>query len=197
MKKTINSIISLCILLLCNCSFCDAENKEKNPPKPSTDIVDFGIGIGLDYGGMGCQILGYPQKNIGILLGFGYNGLALGYNVGLKSRLLFRKSNPTISPFVLGMYGYNAGVDVKGPTYYTNIQKQFNGYTIGLGLDIRIKPMKFGYFSIAILRPFPSQEYEDYVSGLKNNSRVKLDKEPSIYKVSIGYKFVLNRSSTR
>jgi hypothetical protein len=140
-------------------------------------------------------ILGYTQKNIGILLGFGYSGLALGYNVGLKSHLLFHKSNPTLSPFVLGLYGYNAGVDIKGPTYYTNIQKQFNGFTIGLGLDIRIKPMKIGYFSIAILRPFPSQEFEDYVSKLKNNPSVKLDNDPFIYKASIGYKFILNRSS--
>lgn len=160
----------------------------------NTDVVDFGIGLGLDYGGYGGQIVGYPQKNLGIVLGLGYNGIGLGYNAGLKGRLLFHKSDPTLSPFILGMYGYTAAVKVTGPNYYSSFKKQFNGFTIGAGLDIRIGAAKIGYFSCAVLMPFRGSEYDNYINNLKVNYGVKFDQELWPVGFSLGYKFILSRS---
>lgn len=87
--KSLFYIVSLIIISIYNThpSFAQ-KNQSKNKPFVS-DVINLGIGVGLDKGGIGTQIIGYPQKNIGILLGLGYNGLGLGYNVGIKARYLF------------------------------------------------------------------------------------------------------------
>ncbi len=36
------------------------------------DVVAIGLGVGLDYGGIGVNLTVYPQKNIGLFAGIGY-----------------------------------------------------------------------------------------------------------------------------
>lgn len=50
----------------------------------SKEVADFylGIGVGLDCGGVGVNLLVYPQENIGIFGGIGYAFAGLGLNGG-------------------------------------------------------------------------------------------------------------------
>lgn len=95
------------------------------------------------------------------------------------------------------MYGINAVVKVKGTTTFNSFQKQFNGISLGAGMDIRIKPLKIGYISAALLYPMPNKELDDYILDLKKNHSVQFYNEPSTFVLSLGFTFILNRSNSK
>lgn len=82
-----------------------------NEPRP-IDKLTIGLGIGLDCGGFGGNIIIYPQKNVGIFAGGGYALAGFGWNAGLKLRLISDSPDSKISPFLLAMYGYNSAITV-------------------------------------------------------------------------------------
>src|ERR1700730_9498663 len=86
-----------------------AQQNTQDVRKP--DIVNFGLGIGFDYGGIGANFMVYPQKNIGIFIGGGYAFAGMGYNTGIKLRLTPGKSS-VANPYITAMYGYNASVSI-------------------------------------------------------------------------------------
>ena len=75
------------------------------------DIVNIGLGIGFDYGGIGGNFMIYPQKNIGIFIEGGYAFGGMGYNAGIKLRLSPSKST-VVNPYITAMYEYNASVSI-------------------------------------------------------------------------------------
>lgn len=156
--------------------------------RAESDRMTMGLGLGFDYGGMGANITGYPQKNIGLFVGLGYTPVGLGYNVGVKARLLSNERKPSVSPFVTGMYGYFAAVKVRGGM--ASLSKRFYGYTFGAGLDMPIKPNKLGYWSFAILIPLRGNQVDDYVT----NNRIILDAKLPPFGISIGYKIMMYRN---
>jgi hypothetical protein len=85
--------------------------------KPDTDFMstavtgDFGIGLGLDYGGIGGRITLLPSKNLGVFFGGGYAFAGFGYNAGLN----FRATPDKQASFITNvMYGYNAAYAISG-----------------------------------------------------------------------------------
>lgn len=150
-------------------------------PAPK-DISSFGLGFGMDYGGIGGSVLVYPQKNIGIFAAGGYAMIGFGYNVGVKLRTTKGNSNF----FVLGMHGYNAAIKVEGASQW---DKFFYGNTIGLGVDLRShNPKRKGYFTLALLIPFRSSKVDDYIDDLKNNFNVEFKNGLPPVTISIGYR---------
>jgi len=154
-----------------------------------TDTFTLGIGAGLDFGGIGGNILFYPNKNFGLFAGAGYAFAGVGYNVGAKYRLLSKKPNSMAVPFALAMYGYNAAIFVKDAKQY---DKFFYGPTIGIGLDFRLSPMSNSYWSIAALIPFRSSEVNVYRDELRDHNNIvfKNDLLPALF--SIGYRIILD-----
>ena len=105
----------------------DSLLRQNEPSK--IDVVSIGIGFGIDFVGMGGNLTLYPQKNIGIFGSVGYAFAGVGYNVGVKLRIISDKSTSKISPFVSAMYGYNAAIVIVNATQYN---RMFYGNTIGL-----------------------------------------------------------------
>ena len=139
-----------------------AQTESQDPRKP--DMVNFGPGIGFDYGGFGANIMVYPQKNIGIFFGGGYALAGFGYNAGVKLRLSPDKGNSVI-PFLTAMYGYNAAVVIADNTQYN---KLFYGPTVGVGIDIRSKkPSSKGYLSLALMIPLRSSDAQNVHGHVK------------------------------
>ena len=64
--------------------------------------VHYGLGLGLDYGGIGFNFSVFPQKNIGVFGGIGYAEIGIGYNAGLKIRKIAKKEG-VANPYILGM----------------------------------------------------------------------------------------------
>jgi hypothetical protein len=151
-----------------------------------SDQFSIGPGFGLDYGGIGINALFYPQENIGVFAGAGYDLNGLGYNVGIKARLM---TNRRIDPYLLAMYGYNAVIVVADASIFN---KTFYGPSFGVGMDFRSrKPMKTGYWSLAILVPIRGSEVEAYSDDLEDHHGIKFDNELIPVGISIGYHFII------
>ena len=153
------------------------------------DNLSFGIGMGLDLGGFGGSLLYYPHKNIGVFAGVGYALIGVGYNAGVKLRLLSKKPTSRVNPYFLLMYGYYASIKVKNST---DLNKMFYGPTFGVGLDYKPKFKGIGYWSFALLIPIRAPEVDDYIEYLRNKKRVSFDHELLPFGVSIGYRFIIN-----
>lgn len=160
--------------------------KKNRPSKPASDIVAIGLGLGFDYGGIGGNFTIYPLRNLGFFGGMGYTTVGLGYTGGIKARLLSNKK-PAVSPFLVGMYGYYAAVNVKNA--YGNLNKQFMGYSVGIGFDTPLKPSRVGYWSFALLIPFRGTQVDDYV----DKQNITLETKLPPFGISIGYKFAVRK----
>lgn len=168
-------------------------NKEKkatlkSKPFPA-DKSSLGIGLGLDYGGYGACFTFYPQKNIGIFGGIGYALTGIGYNVGLKTRLLFNNKKPNASLFLAGMYGYNTVFKIKD---LEKLNKTFYGPSVGIGFETAVRPQKAGVWAFAVYVPIRSQEALDYQEYLKSLPYLKMENDLLPIAISIGYKFTIH-----
>jgi hypothetical protein len=157
------------------------------------DNFSLGLGIGLDHGGFGANFLVYPQQNFGLFIGAGYALAGLGINGGIKVRILSKNPRAVIHPYAVAMYGYNAAVYITNGQQYN---KLFYGPTVGLGIDaLSNKPAAVGYWSFAILVPFRSPDVQNYINSLQTNYGVSFANNLIPIGISIGYKFVLHRST--
>lgn len=175
-------ILFIFLLLIGSVYRSQAQKMEREPG--AYDMFSMGIGAGFDYGGFGFNITGYPQKNIGLFAGAGYAIAGIGFNGGVKYRMIPGK---LFSPYVVGMYGYNAAVAV---TNSPNYNKIFYGPSAGAGFDLYSRSGR-GYFSLAILIPFRSPEVNNYINELKNLYGVTFSNNLWPVGISIGYKFIL------
>jgi hypothetical protein len=153
-----------------------------------TDIISLGVGFGLDYGGIGLNLMVYPQKNIGLFGGVGYAFAGIGYNAGFKLRFIATESKSIVVGYFTGMYGYNAALLVENASEYN---KLFCGVTLGAGIDLRSKTKKGGYWSFAVLLPFRSSEVDAYLDDLETNHNVELKNDFLPVAFSIGYRIII------
>ena len=185
-KRTFRSIVFSGILIISFLSLNQLHAQDTTSANKDNSIISPGIGIGLDYGGVGLNFLAYPQKNIGLFAGVGYAAAGIGYNVGTKIRLLSHKKSSRTVPFFMAMYGYNAVIVVTNESQYN---KFFYGPTIGIGCDLHSRHKENGYLSMALLVPIRSQEITDYINELENNAGVSFSETLLPVAFSIGYTF--------
>ena len=101
-----------------------------NSNAQEANTLTAGVGIGLDYGGLGGQ-LGYQIDNQwGAFVGLGATFVASGYNLGVKY-LLDSKSNQF---FLEAMYGYNAIILADNPSG-ENTREIYYDPSFGGGMD--------------------------------------------------------------
>jgi hypothetical protein len=152
------------------------------------DMVSVGLGGGLDYGGFGGNILYYPVKQVGLYGGAGYALAGLGFNAGLKFRYIPKKPESKVDPFALVMYGYNAAIAVSNASQHN---KLFYGPSLGIGIDLRGKPAKRGYWSFALLVPIRRAAVKEYMEDLENNYGVEFQYGLFPLGGSVGYRFMI------
>jgi hypothetical protein len=156
-------------------------------PKPAAteDIFVVGLGIGLDYGGIGVNLLTYPTRNVGLFAGFGYALAGFGYNGGLKLRILNKPTAPAYA-YILAMYGYNASVKVKGNSSYNRL---FYGPSAGIGVETTANEQRRGQWSVALLLPFRGEDPENYINSLKSVGVDFGNRKLFPVTISLGYRF--------
>lgn len=191
--KYLKTTLTVCFLLasLQNHFALAQETKQVASPYRYDDI-SLGLGIGLDKGIIGGQIIAYPQKNIGLLIGCGYSSVGFAYNAGLKLRYTNDRPYTALSPFLLGIYGVNAVINIKGATAYNSYVRQFRGYTLGLGTDIRFRPAKIGYISFALMFPFVTERYSEYLYYMRQVKGSAYEGREISVRISLGYTFMLH-----
>lgn len=153
------------------------------------DKFSLGLGLGMDYGGIGGSLLVYPQRNIGLFCGVGYAFAGAGYNVGAKFRIVSEQSTSAVTPYLLAMYGYNAAIAVKDGEEFN---KLFYGVTFGAGIDYRSSRSSSGYWTFALLIPIRSSDVQPYIDDLKNFHGVEFKNDLLPIGISVGYRFILN-----
>lgn len=156
-----------------------------------TNILDktsIGLGIGMDHGGLGANILVYPGSNLGLFAGVGYAFAGAGFNGGIKYRVVPTASTASTHFYLTAMYGYNAAIKVVDRN---DLSKLFYGPTVGLGVDFGPKKYNNGYFTLGLLVPFRSGEVDDYIDELKTNYNIEFENDLIPIGISFGYRFIL------
>lgn len=162
------------------------DNYSKNPENDfsSTAVTgDFGIGLGLDYGGIGGRITLLPSKNLGVFFGGGYAFAGFGYNAGLN----FRATPDKRASFIANiMYGYHAAYAVSGAP---QLNRFFYGATAGVGAMVKQRRNTNAFWTVELLYPFRSKEATDYYNVLKSTPGVRVDNALLPIAFSFGYHF--------
>ncbi|HEX3768627.1 MAG TPA: hypothetical protein VHT72_09635 [Puia sp.] len=172
MKKLISLLFGLLIIFNLHVK---AQESSGNAWRPES--FSMGPGIGLDYGGIGVQMIAYPQKNIGIFFGGGTAIAGFGYNAGIKLRI--QKPGSPVDPFFMAMYGYNA-VGISDAD--KGLNRIFYGPSFAIGFDLHKRRNSLGYWSFALLVPIRNS---DAVAWARNNGTGFTP-----ITVSFGYKFM-------
>jgi hypothetical protein len=151
------------------------------------DMVALGVGIGQDYGGFGINLIVYPQKNIGVFAGVGLAVAGVGYNAGIKLRMIPDAHYMKVSPYLTAMYGYNAAVKVMDEPEF---DKLFYGPSAGGGIDLRFRGNK-SYFSFGIIVPFRDNEVDEYMDMLEQEHNINFESGLIPVTISFGFKIII------
>lgn len=164
--------------------FAQEEAKEKNGK------AYFGLGAGLDYGGLGFKGEFIPVKWLGLFAGVGYNFVEPGFNVGIS----IKTSDKKVAPVITGMYGYNAAIRIKGRGPFgggsDRHRKSYYGVSAGAGLDIQTDN-KGNKISLAVLVPFRNASFRRDYDELENLIDRKL--WPVTFSFGVNF-FIKNKS---
>jgi hypothetical protein len=175
--------ICLYALLFCSLTsfsqYVNSFDRESSPPK-----FNVGLGIGLDYGGIGGRVEFLPVKQLGLFAGLGYPLVDFGYNLGARFRVLPDKR---ICPSVGVMYGYNGVIKVQNMDEYN---KLYYGPSMSGGVEIKSKNNS-NFFNIELVLPFRDQSFYDDWDKIKQLPNMTVKSEPIPLAFSIGYHFAL------
>ncbi len=150
------------------------------------DKTSVGIGGGLDYGGLGANLLVYSTPTIGLFGGMGYAMAGVGFNAGAKLR--FPSQKHFVDPYALVMYGYNAAIAIEDADKYN---KLYYGPSVGFGLDFQSRKAKGGYWTVALLLPIRSSAVDNYIDDLEKYHGVDFNNKLSPVTFSFGYRYIL------
>jgi hypothetical protein len=143
--------------------------------------ANFGLGVGLDYGGIGGRLTYLPAPVVGLFAGLGYNFAGLGYNLGGVIRLAPDKR---VVPALYAMYGYNAALKITGST---QVNKSYYGPSFGLGMEIKGRNNNQNHFNLKLLLPLRPDEFQNDINAYQSIG-VDITAPPPVA-FSIGYHF--------
>lgn len=141
---------------------------------------DFGIGIGMDYGGFGGRFAVRPTQSMALFAGIGYNLNGLGFNGGVQWRISPQKKTVPTLGF---MYGYNGVIVVEGASQYN---KTYYGPSVSAGLEFHSRKKRANYFNLEVILPFRPQEFTNDMNAMKS-SGIIFKNEPWPIAISLGY----------
>jgi hypothetical protein len=149
---------------------------------PGAERLVVGFGGGLPYGGLGVQMQWRPSRVIGLFAGFGYAIVGTAGGGGVVLRL---SPDTRFCPFLTGMYGYNGIIDIRPSHKYNGV---YYGTSFGVGGEFHGRN-RSRFFSVQVLLPQRSQEFQDASAALRRNPNVVIDNDPWPLVVALGYHF--------
>jgi hypothetical protein len=152
-------------------------------PETKSVNINFGVGLGIDYGGIGGKLSFVPTPHVAIFGSIGYNLNGAGYNGGVIFRILPERK---VCPYGSFMYGYNAVIIIDG---MEEANKTYYGGSISAGIELhrREKP---NFWNFGLIVPIRSQEFRDDMDALKRNPNVEIT-EALPFGITVGYHFSL------
>jgi hypothetical protein len=150
-----------------------------------THSFDFGLGFGLDYGGiLGIQMGVAPIKHLTFFGAVGYYMFQAGWNFGMKGLLFPKTTQHAVRPFLKAMYGCNSVIAVDGADEYDQVYK---GFTVGLGFEFRFGKKKMNGLDLDLNVPLRTGEFWYDYTTMKNDPRLEVTQGPIPIAFSIGY----------
>ncbi|WP_276369111.1 hypothetical protein [Chryseolinea sp. H1M3-3] len=144
--------------------------------------LNLGLGIGLDYGGIGGRITFLPTKRLAVFGGIGYALVDFGYNVGAQVR--FAPDNKFCPTFGV-MYGYNGVIKVQNAAAYDKI---YYGTSLSGGMEFHFGG-RANFMNLELVVPFRPKAFHDRWNSLKQQPNISIAAEPLPIAFSIGYHF--------
>ncbi len=189
-----SGFLTLILIILNTTSFGQIKRNAPLPPpkkvrniKPADTVrpvvrpnTYLGLGVGLDYGGLGLHIEYLPVNFLGIFGGVGYNlGGAAGINGGLTFRAFPMNA---FRPMVTAMYGYNAVLIVKGTHKEPIKRSSYFGFSFGGGFEVDVNRRRTNKLNLQLLVPVRDKRFEEDVTKYQAEM-------PSPVLFSLGFNF--------
>ncbi|WP_421763383.1 hypothetical protein [Ekhidna sp.] len=144
--------------------------------------ASLGLGLGLDYGGIGAQVAIKADNDLALFGGIGTALAGPGFNVGVR---YFFESKGSEQFFVHGMYGYNAVIVIQG---MSSANKVYYGPSIGGGINLPNKNNTF--WELAVNIPFRSSDFRNDWDDFNDDPNIEIGRLLP-FTISIGYNFRL------
>lgn len=181
-------LLSIFLFLMINLSAQDTIPSQDSLSinKESPTNLYFGTGAGINYGGLlGLQVKLNVYNQMDIFLGIGYNSLKFGFNFGGSFILI---DHGIIRPKATIMYGNNAVISGVNDTEYNN---SYNGLSVGIAFELRLKKTSRSYLSIGAYYIRQSEAFRADYEKLDNDSHIQFYNKPRSYTFSLGYHFYI------
>ena len=150
-----------------------------------THSFDFGVGFGLDYGGLlGFQFGIAPVKYVTFFGAVGYYMFQMGWNLGVKALLFPKTTQYPVRPFLKAMYGCNSVIAADGTSEYDKVYK---GFSLGVGFEFRFGKKKMNGIDLDLNIPLRTGDFWYDYNTMKNDPRMEVTQEPIPVAFSIGY----------
>ena len=195
LKKMKTRIFIATLLLLLSLTFFGQDTTNLLTPQKAASLLsqperrwgDFGLGLGLDYGGLiGVKASFYPIPYMAVFASGGWEIVALGWNVGVLGRLFPAGGVKHVRPYVKVMYGVNAAIKVEGWSAYDEL---YYGVTPGIGMEARFGKMRRSGLNADLNFPIRDGSYFNDLNEIRNNPQIEMKSTPLPITVSIGYHF--------
>lgn len=145
--------------------------------------VYIGIGTGLDFGGIGLNVMSMVTEHLGLFGAVGYNLANIGLNGGV--RLYASDQSAKWRPYFSAMYGYNAVYIIRDASTFN---RTFYGTTIGMGVDLKNSRTNFWTFALKV--PFRSEDALEYKNYLED-SNIEINRDFLPFTISLGYRIAI------
>lgn len=158
---------------------------KKPPPFEISHHYDFGLGLGLDYGGLLGVQFGYTLiQRLTLFAAGGYNIVGFGWQTGVKGLIIGKTERHVARPYAMAMFGSNTVIIVDGAAEFN---EAYLGFTLGAGIELRFGSKKKNGFDVGLVVPIRSQEFWDDWNYFKNNPAYEVTGNPSPLGISMGF----------
>ncbi len=160
------------------------DDQHKISPGDVPHYGDFGIGFGLDYGGVfGAQLEVAPLKHLAFFAAGGYYIYQFGWQVGTKLLFVAKTSKKGIRPYLKGMYGTNSVISTDLDEY----NKVYTGFTLGFGCEFRFGRQKKNGFDLDLNFPLRTPDFWEDYNAMENDPRLEVIQGPLPVAFSVGF----------
>lgn len=151
--------------------------------------IYLGFGLGLDYGGMpGANLMYTPMRKAAFYLGVGNAFNGVGINGGATYRFRSNKRDRRVVPFITGMYGYNAVIQLVNDQ---TLSKLFYGASFGSGIGLHRNPGRLNHWAFSQIVPLRYLAVNEYIDHLEHIYGVQFTSKLMPVLFSVGYKYAV------
>jgi hypothetical protein len=149
--------------------------------------ANFGLGLGMDYGGViGVKLAAVIIPNLSVFGAVGYYIVGAGWSTGVTWHILKPARKRWIRPDVKIMFGTNGATYVQGSSSYNQL---FYGFTPGAGAEIRFGKSKRNGFDLDLNVPIHGADFFSKLDKMKHDPNLTGVTTPSAVQVSFGYHY--------